>query len=339
MSHEIEGNNIAYANEVPWHGLGTKMDPAAGYKAWMKAAALDWEVKKLPMFTNLPNKKNIEVHGKNGQPYGVLVRDHGNNEFDQKDVFGPVGPEWVPVQNDEVFEFMHGFCKGGDMTMETCGSLKGGTEIWALLKIQSDFDVGKNDPITGHLLFHSAHVWGKGNSFGVTPVRVVCNNTLRMALGNGNSLYRMPHVNIFDAEMQDKAKEAVGMADGQMQVYKNNAKFLAGKKADEETIAQMIAEIYMPNKTIEVVRGETIQDHFSPTADIVMNCVSHSPGADLNTAKGTWWGAFNGVTYYEDHMRMSYVDDSNILASTWFGNGARRKALAMSKCLAYAEEA
>lgn len=350
MAHELEMNadgsaNMVWASTPCWHGLGTEMDPKKGAIEWMKAANLDWTVEKHPMFTTLPNGENHTVLGKNGGEYSVLVRDKGTNQFEQEDIFGPVGPEWVPVQNSEVFQFMERFCKAGKMKMETCGALKGGTEIWALAKFRDDFDVIPGDPMKGYLLFHSAHVWGKGNQVRLTPVRVVCNNTLTMAIGSGGRKaggFRMPHTKAFDSEVQDSAELALGLADEQINQLKETASVLSKAKASPEQVHEFIAKLYQPKliPTLKAANDTTpIHTNFSPTSENVWAAINHAPGHDMKGSKGTWWGALNGVTYHEDHMRISYSDQSNVLGSTWFGSGARRKDVAMDLAMEYAKVA
>tara|TARA_R110000803_G_scaffold158426_2_gene222711 strand:- start:2173 stop:3177 length:1005 start_codon:yes stop_codon:yes gene_type:complete len=324
---------MIWTNEVPWHGLGIEMDPAAGAMAWMTAAGLDWDVVKQPMFTTMPNGENITVKGKKGSDYSVLIRDHRNNEFAPEDIFGPVGPEWIPVQNSEVFLFMERFCDANGMTIETCGSLKGGTEIWALLKFADEFEVVKGDPMKGYLLFRSCHVWGKGNQLLLTPVRVVCNNTMTAALSNNSGNFKMPHTTEFTTEVQDNAIQALGLAQGQMDEFQTAAQLLSDSPCNDAQLQQFITEIFQPNLFGKMEQDNIpvteMADHWTPTAEGVYQSVHLSPGADLKSAKGTWWGALNGVTYYEDHMRVSFQDDSNTLGSAWFGGGAKRKQEAM----------
>lgn len=353
MSHELEINadgsaNMVWADTPCWHKLGTQMDPKADALTWMKAANLDWEVKRQPMFTELPNGEHATVIGRSGEEYSVLVRDRGNGKFDHEtDVFGPVGPDWVPVQNEEVFSFMEKFCKAGKMKMETCGALKGGTEIWALAKYRDDFELVKGDAMRGYLLFHNAHVWGKGNQLRNTPTRVVCNNTLTMALREGvekgkKGLFRMPHIKAFDADVQMAAEEAVGLANSQMDELKEVAEFLSKKRAKPEQVHEFIARLYQP-KTLMARKAANdktpLQDQFTPSSEMVWESINLAPGADLASAKGNWWGAFNGVTYFEDHMRISYVDSSNVLGSALLGSGARKKEEAMVLAQEYARAA
>ncbi len=348
MAHELEINadgtaNMVWTNQKPWHGLGTEMDPKAGAIAWMKAAGLDWKIVKQPMEVTLPNGEKLIVEGKREGELGVLIRDRGDGTFARSDVFGPAGPEWVPVQNEQVFEFMDRFCKKGKMTMETCGALTNGTEIWALAKYASEFDLIKGDQAKGYLLFHSPHIWGKSTSVRNCITRVVCNNTLTMAFGEKNaSIVRMPHIMEFDTEAQERVEETLGLAENQTKVFQEQVAFLSKKKAKAEQVQEFICRIYQP-KTLREREldndNSPLMDSFNPSAEKVWDAIQFAPGHDLNGSKGTWWGAFNGVTYQEDHLRVSHSDDSNLLHSGWFGSGARRKSQALDLAMEYANAA
>jgi|2_EtaG_2_1085320.scaffolds.fasta_scaffold17680_3 phage/plasmid-like protein (TIGR03299 family) len=348
MSHELEINqageaNMVWTDKVPWHGLGTEMDPEAGAIAWMKAANLDWTIHKQPMLTELPNGTKVVVEGKRGDELGVLVRDYGTGEFNtEADVFGPVGPDWVPVQNEEVFSFMEKFCKAGRMKMHTCGALKGGTEIWALCKYREDFEIIPGEEMKGYLLFHSPHVWGKSSSIRNTLTRVVCNNTLTAAMRQHGGMFRMPHVQAFDIEVQEAAEEAVGLANAQTEDFAQIIQLLANKPAADEMVQEYLTKVYqsklLDQRELENDKTPLVDD-FNPSTEAAYDAIKFAPGHALKTTKGTWWGAFNGVTYYEDHLRISHQDDSNVLHSAWFGSGARRKSKALDLAVEYAKAA
>ena len=169
MAHELEIRNgkaqIAYAGDVPWHGMGTKVDSNLTPAEIQVAAGLDWDVTKETMTTS----SGIEIKGKK-----ALVRSGDNKVLDV------VGDNWNPVQNDEAFEFFSEFVNAGDMEMHTAGSLKGGKMVWALAKVKESFDVLKGDQVDSYLLFSNPHMYGKSIDVRFTPIRVVCNNTLSL---------------------------------------------------------------------------------------------------------------------------------------------------------------
>jgi hypothetical protein len=111
---------MAYAGEVPWHGLGEKVEENLTPTEMLEAAGLDWTVSRRAMFTTQEPGTNQTEGTLTTSDYGVLVRDSDNK------VLGPCGKNYIPVQNEQVFSFFDKFVKAGDMTMGTAGSLNGG---------------------------------------------------------------------------------------------------------------------------------------------------------------------------------------------------------------------
>jgi len=137
MSHEIEIVNgvaqMAYAGEVPWHGLGKQVPSDLTPNQMMKAAGLDWTVSKEDMFINGPEGPE-KVEEKQ-----ALVRSWDRKQLDV------VGKGWEPVQNETAFEFFYDYCMNGNMDMHTAGSLKGGQIVWALAKVKDGFTLFNGD--------------------------------------------------------------------------------------------------------------------------------------------------------------------------------------------------
>ena len=186
MAHAVE--TMAYAGEVPWHGLGVKVEDNLTPDEMLVAAGLDWTVSKRHLFTHSePSVENSkEVIPVND--YYVLVRDSDNKTF------GPCGPKFVPSQNADAFKFFEKFTSVGDMSMDTAGALKGGEQVWGLAKINDGFTLPGDDRVLGYLLVSVSHKWGKANEIRFTPIRVVCNNTLTYALADKTRpSFKMPH--------------------------------------------------------------------------------------------------------------------------------------------------
>jgi len=170
MSHEVE--TMAYAGEVPWHGLGVPVNNDLTPEEMLKAANLDWEVKKVPMEYSFDDDGTVlEVPNK-----FALVRATDGNLFDI------VGPGWRPLQNEDAFELFNDFVKQGDMEMHTAGSLKDGQIVWALAKMNNTFEVSSGDAIEQYLLLVNPHKRGKAIEVMDTDIRVVCRNTMNFAL-------------------------------------------------------------------------------------------------------------------------------------------------------------
>jgi len=343
MAHLIE--TMAYAGEVPWHGLGTQVDSNMSPEQMLVAAGLDWTVSKRPAYFAaekfVPNLYAPELNTNM-----VLVED---NFFVVRDtdnkVLSHAGTGYNPFQNRDVMSFFKKFTEAGDMFMETAGSLKEGQEIWGLAKLKDGFQLAGGDEVKGYLLLNNSHKVGKAMTVMFTPIRVVCNNTLTLALNDsGANKFRILHLQMFDQEIMQAAEEALGLSSTRMAQFKEQSEFLASKRAQTLDVDNFIAELFQKDTLLE--RGKAsnqnelppLRDEFKRTALAVSEAYEVSPGSTLASAKGTWWGALNAVTYVVDHPRRTSSEGSS-LYSAWFGNGANVKRRAMEKALEYAQAA
>jgi phage/plasmid-like protein (TIGR03299 family) len=328
MSHEVE--TMAYANEVPWHGLGTPVSADLTPAQMLQAAQLDWRVEKKALFVD---ELDTQINS-----HYALVRNTDHR------ILGICGNEYTPTQNQEVFEFFDKFCKAGDMKMETAGSLHGGKRVWGLAKINGGFMLGGKDEVEGYILLDNPHIWGKSLQILFTPIRVVCNNTLTAALRNNHNqenTFRMSHDRAFDDQIKQQAAEKVGLAMKALDVFKDKSEFLASKRAKDQKVLEFFSKLVNP--TLFQTAQEQSEDGLVNRADLgrVVNrlyeLVDTQPGADLKTSAGTWWGAFNAVTYYYDHVAGN--DQDKRLTSAWFGSAANRKREALELAVEFAEAA
>ena len=185
MSHELEIVNgaaqMAFVGELPWHGLGVQVADDLAPADMMKAAGVDWRVQEVETFAEFNGKK---------VPTGMkaLIRETDGRVLTQ------VGKGWHPVQNEEAFEFFKDFTDAGKMKMHTAGSLKNGEIIWALAKVDDDFELFNGDKVESYMLFSNPHQYGKTIDIRFTPIRVVCNNTLTLSLNQtaANAVVQQP---------------------------------------------------------------------------------------------------------------------------------------------------
>ena len=133
------------------------------------------------------------------------------------------------------------------MTMETAGSLKDGRQIWGMAKVDESFTLPGDDRVLGNLLVSVSHEWGKSNEIRFTPIRVVCNNTLSMALADKTQPhFKMAHTKAFDGDLITTAEEALGLASNRMKEYKEAAEYLCSKKYTKDTVVSYIADLMQP---------------------------------------------------------------------------------------------
>jgi phage/plasmid-like protein (TIGR03299 family) len=303
MSHEVE--TMAYTNEVPWHGLGTYIEDAPSIDEMLIRAGLDWSVTKEPMFTTVGDKK-IEVPG-----HFALRRSSDNRILDV------VGNQWNPIQNEEAFEFFRDFVEAGDATMETAGSLKDGNYVWGLANLKTSFKLPGKDEVKGYLLVGLPHQQGKALIIRPTAVRVVCNNTLSMALRESVAEYRHAHRSDFGEDAIKNAKEILGVSREQILEFGEQAKSLHQHKMDEAEVIRLIASVMAPKADADLMASDPTE--LTPRMEAIIDAYYKAPGAQPGTA----WGALNAVTYWTDHMA-SRTQDAR-LTNAWIGKTARQK--------------
>jgi len=318
MAHEVE--TMAYAGQVPWHGLGVPVSNDLTPVQMMDKAELNWKVREVESF--------IEFDGKR-MPTGQksLVR-----ETDGK-ILTNVGENWNPVQNETAFDFFHEYVMAGDMEMHTAGSLKGGQMVWALAKVKDSFEILGGDRIDSYLLFSNPHQYGKAIDIRFTPIRVVCNNTLSVSLDSkkDNSM-KMGHRVEFDAS---QVKRALGIAKDKMETYSDMATFLASKRFTQDSYIEYLNAVF-PRTADKRVQGKGLSvDTLSRNAKIAYDVLETQPGAKYG--EGSWWQAFNSVTFITDHVQGRNSD--NRLYSSWFGGNQVRKRDALKTAIEYAEAA
>lgn len=341
MAHMVE--TMAYAGQVPWHGLGQKVEHNLSPEEMLKAAGLDWTVSKRPVYyADKPNTWDLndprgEAQLLRANDHYVVVRD-----TDQR-VLSHCGEGFVPFQNHETMSFFKKFTEAGHMEMDTAGSLSDGERVWGLAKIKKGFKLAGGDEIEGYLLMANSHKVGSAMTIMFTPIRVVCNNTITMALNTEGMTgkFRVLHLQMFDEEIMQAAETALGISGEQMTKFQEQSEFLANKRATKESVDNFIAELFQPKLLIE--RGKSkeadlppLHEEFTKTSQMVLEAIETSPGHDKQSAKGTWWGALNGVTYVMDHQKRAKTRD-HALSSAWFGSSAAVKRKAMSKALEFAK--
>lgn len=315
MAHEVEMINgvaqMAYAGEKPWHGLGVEVSNDLTPGQIMAKAGLDWTVEK----QDLQTVSGTRIKGKQ-----ALVRSSDGSVLDV------VGSDWNPVQNIDAFEFFSEFVMAGDMEMNTAGSLKEGRNVFALAKIKESFDILGEDRVDSYLLFSNPHQYGKAIDIRFTPIRVVCNNTLTFSLNaSSKNFVKVGHRSAFDANI---VKEQMGLASEKFAKYKEMAEFLSTRRFSVESLLQYYNEVFPHREQRKIESAEDL----SRPARQAFEVLETQPGAQYG--EGTWWQAFNSVTFMTDHIQGRSAETR--LQSQWFGGNQARKIKAAEKAVEFA---
>jgi phage/plasmid-like protein (TIGR03299 family) len=314
MSHEVE--TMAFANEVPWHGLGNRVDPSVSVDEMLVAAGLDWNVGLHPIYAEV-NGKKITLPTKR-----ALVRDSDDK------VLTITGDNWRPLQNRDALSFFKEYAEAGGIKLETAGSLKGGRLIWGLANLGTGFTVNRGrDAVKGYLLIVSPHEVGNAISIRTTTVRVVCANTMAMAMRSHSAAHhRQAHTKDFDVVA---AREAIGLAREQIGQAELDAKTLNKLKLSEFDTVRFLATFFQPVESdadVKLLMDDPAKNQSKVLRQVIAS-VTSAPGA----LPGTGWGVMNGITHWADHVAGRNSDTR--LNKAWFGDNARIKIDAQNALL------
>jgi phage/plasmid-like protein (TIGR03299 family) len=285
MSHEVE--TIAYVGETPWHGIGTRCADGISTDDMLVAAGLDWTVKQYPMQVTLEDGKSIDVEGKR-----ALIRSKDHK------VMNVSSDSWTPVQNADLIGFMRSYVESGGAKLETAGSLRDGSVIWGLAKLDRSFEVSKKDKVQGYLLITGSHIVGVSTKIRTVATRVVCMNTMRMAEREvGSVCYKQNHLAEFDV---NAAKIAVATANEELAQAESRYKKIKKLKLSIEDAVQKLYWKVLPDNvysTESVKKLLAAPETQSARMQALIDSYKTAPGADV----GTGWGALNGFTHWTDH--------------------------------------
>ena len=223
MSANVE--SLMYVRETPWHGLGTKVEEAPTSSEAIKLAGLDWKVNQQPVYTD----NNIVIPN-----YKANVRDKDNK------VLGIVTDRYKIVQNSEAFDFTDNLI-GDDCKYETAGSLAGGRKIFLLAKMPERLILEeKFDP---YICFTNTHDGSGSIKAVMTPIRVVCQNTLNLALSTASRSWSTRHVGNLEVKMEE-ARNTLMMANNYMDELATVSDQLAHTKITEDEVNKFIDELF-----------------------------------------------------------------------------------------------
>ena len=313
MSHEVESN--FYVGETPWHGLGVRLDNPATSEEAILAAGLNWEVGLEP----------VAVKGKWIDGYKAIVRNTDNR------VYAIVHDRYTPIQNKQAFEFFDSVVGTKEAIYHTAGSLKDGARIWILAKLTSSLAI-KGDQIDKYILLSSSHDASKALQMFLTPIRVVCMNTLRMAEAGAGERFYARHTKKI-GEKVDKAREILGLVNQYYVNFKEQAEFLASKQLPPAELPKLLVAAFNTTGAIDaqgVIDFDTIGTHMKNEMAVVTNLFTNGKGNQNPAIAGTRYAAMNGISEYTDHYckprgKDELATKNNHLNSVWFGGGAAIK--------------
>jgi len=329
--------SLFYYGEVPWHGLGTKLDQVATAEEAIAAAQLDWEVKSIPVYT----------HNLKGQMMAIASKRAIQRQSDGK-VLSVLGPDYIPIQNREAFNFFDTVVGSKAAKYETAGSLDGGKRIWILAKVDGTISI-KGDPVDQYLLLCNGHDGKMAVKMFFMPVRVVCQNTLaaagaeRFKPENKADMFYSRHTS-GTTDRWEVARDILGITVAYYKDFTEMAISLAEQPFNMKDMPKLLATTFKMPKLLPAAFGTTgsIRPEDVVKAEIstrkanamayVASLMSTGKGLNEKGIRGTKWAAYNAVVEYVDYGRKYGGADpaSHRLNNVWWGQGAQMKQRALN---------
>ena len=313
--HLVE--TMAYAGEKPWHGLGNKLAPQQPIEVWRQQAGMDWKIEESEV-RYITGNNNLGVI--NAFPeQKVLYRS------DTRSPLAVVSKRFKVVQPGEILEFYRDLTSQSGFELETAGVLREGRKFWALARTGQSTTLKGRDKVDGYLLLATACDGTLATTAQFTSVRVVCNNTLRVALGNNSGAVKVPHRSEFDPEA---VKRQLGITVASWDSFVARMKALVDRPVDPDTVDGLLRRVLTyaaPEGRADIVNEQAV-------ANVRALYEGGGRGAMLPSSRGTAWGLLNSVTEYVDHHRRARSDDHRRDAA-WFGQGAQLKQRAWDEAM------
>lgn len=293
MAHELtirENGKVEMAfagpREAIWHGLGSQLADGASLDEWKKEAGMDWEVFESPLIYNAVVDDSIE--NMTFPDRKVLFRS------DSKAPLGIVGNDFKIVQPDQVIEFFRDLVELHGMKLSTAGTLYGGKRFWALAETGMSGNVTNGDMVDGHLLLTTAVDGSMSTQARFTSTRVVCNNTLSIALKGASSrpIIRVTHKREFDPQA---VKMDMGLLDKAWVSFMDDMRKLANIKMSPRQTREFFEEQLFDHNRMAHEQSWGVVRDVNNLVDLALG----GSGSDMSA--GTAWGALCGVTEYFTH--------------------------------------
>jgi phage/plasmid-like protein (TIGR03299 family) len=308
---------MMYVGGAPWHGLGAALDKPATAEEAIQAARLDWMVKKLPLFAS---------DGENS-----LLRLPVPDKFavareNSLDVLGVVGSSYTPVQNREAFAFFDPIVGTQAAIYHTAGALGKGERVWILAKLPDSIRVVGDDITDKFLLLTNSHDGTSSLQVKFTPVRVVCQNTLSLALNQGGAGIKISHHTEIHKRMR-AAERMLGLVHHHFDELAETFREMVRVPMSGNRLEKYLEYVYPDPK--DRLPTESEAECIARDCSWSEYFFDQGAGNRMIGVRGTLWAAYNGVTEWLDHRKIRQSADQR-LASIWYGEANRIKARALT---------
>lgn len=341
MAHQVE--QMAYVGDTPWHGLGNQLSQNQPLEVWAKQAGMDWRIES----------SNVSYMAQNERGQSIIMPYEEQRVLYRSDTHAPlsvVSQRYQEVQPKEILEFYRDLTEQSGFELETAGVLKGGKKFWALARTGQTTALKGRDVSNGYILLATACDGTLATTAQFTSIRVVCNNTLAIALRGQSSsagVVKVPHSTKFDA---DKVKQQLGISVRAWEEHMYEMKQLSQRKVTQGEAAAYFDAVFNNTSLSIADQEENIIQFYRNVANQASQPVNKTEpnaramnkvmdmfngqgrGAALSSAKDTAYGLLCSITEFADHERRAMSTDHR-LDSAWFGAGAALKQRGLEQAL------
>ena len=321
MSHNLLIENgeasMMYVGGAPWHSLGTRLDKPATAEEAIQAAHLNWTVKKLPLYAS---------DGENSLLKLLVPDKYAVARENSLDVLGVVGSSYTPVQNREAFAFFDPIVGQEAAIYHTAGALSKGERVWILAKLPDSIRVVGDDVTDKFLLLTNSHDGTSSLQVKFTPVRVVCQNTLSLAINQGGAGIKISHHTDIHQRMK-AAEKMLGIVHQQYDELADTFRHMVQVPMHGNRLERYLEYVFPEPKERQPTESEA--ECIARDRSWSQYFFDQGAGNRMKGVEGTLWAAYNGVTEMLDHRKIRQTADQR-LASIWFGAAERTKARALT---------
>src|ERR1051326_6972195 len=312
MAHNLYINkgraSFFYTGEPVWHKQGVHLESPATAAQAISAAQLDFRVALKPLKAVINRK------------HRVVPNTFATVRTDTKEILGVVGSRYEPIQNKEAFGFFDALIGSDEAVYHTAGVLGKGERIWILAKLPSYIRIGKNDIVEKFLLLTNSHDGTSVVRAKLTPIRVVCSNTLSVALNGGEQEVGIRHTPNAAHKLAE-AHKLLGLSNHLYIQLDSIFNKMALRKITDKQLKEYVQALIPSNPDAKFqTRNENIREAILEL---------HEAGQGAELSRGSVWGAYNAATEFSDHVQHGR-DTSKQLKSIWFGSGEKLKLRAFA---------
>lgn len=295
MSHNLDINNgqtsFVSAREDAWHQLGTVLDDSFTAEQAMEHGLLGgWNVRKAPLMAEVMEGLTVPVPDK----YAVLR----NNPVikGQVDVLGTVGKAYQVLQNEELTGLLNTLVDESGAHFETAGALDGGKRVFVTMKMPNHIKIGGVDPINQYIAAMTSHDGSMSTTMMVTPVRIVCQNTMNLAFNNHSSQFRVRHTSGATKLLLQQARETLEFTMDYMDDFQMQANQLINTELTQSKFDEMITKAFGAPKDAPAATVTRTENKLDEMSHLFADAHTHKD------VRNTAWAGLNALTEWHDHF-------------------------------------